>query len=123
MWTGLRRQKLRANPFPAEWRRIVERNCPFFERLPETDRRELEGNIQVFMAEKKFEGCGGLALNDEIKVCIAAYACLLLLHRNTDYYPDLRTVLVYPATYVAPTTHHVGFGVMEESEQARAGES
>jgi Mlc titration factor MtfA (ptsG expression regulator) len=39
----------------------------------------------VFLAEKHFEGCGGLALTDEIRVTIAAQACLLLLHRETDY--------------------------------------
>jgi hypothetical protein len=123
MWKGLRRKKLRSAPFPPEWRRIIESSCPFYERLPDADRREIEGHIQVFLAEKKFEGCGGLELTDEIRVCIAAHACLLLLHRDTDYYPDLKTVLVYPGTYVVPTTRHVGSGVYEESQQTRAGES
>lgn len=114
---------MRSAPFPREWRRIVESCCPFYARLPETERGELEGNIQVFLAEKQFEGCGGLEVTEEMRVCIAAYACLLLLHRNTDYYPDLKTVLVYPGAYVAPTTRHVGWGVYEEAEQTRAGES
>ena len=87
--------------------------------MPDADRRELERHIQVFLAEKKFEGCKGLALTDEHKVCIAAFACLLLLHRDTDYYPSLRTILVYPGAYVVPTTRHVGSGVMEESQEAR----
>lgn len=123
MLRGQRRKKLQSAPFPFDWKRIVETRCPFYYRLPEPDRRELEGHINVFMAEKKFEGCGGLDLNDEIRVCIAAHACLLLLHRNTDYYSDLRTILVYSSTYVVPTTRHVGSGIMEESQQHRAGES
>jgi hypothetical protein len=123
MWQRQRRNKLRSAPFPPEWRRVIETRCPFYHRLPEADRRELEGHIQVFLAEKKFEGCGGLELSDGIKVCIAAYACLLLLHRDTDYYPGLRTVLVYPSSYVVPTTRHVGSGVMEEGLQTRSGES
>jgi Mlc titration factor MtfA (ptsG expression regulator) len=123
MWKGQRRKKLRSNPFSPDWKRIIETRCPFYHQLPEQDRRELEGHIQVFMAEKKFEGCGGLRITDEIKVCIAAQACLLLLHRNTDYYPGLRTILVYPSSYFAPTTRHVGSGILEESHQARAGES
>lgn len=123
MWKTLRRKRLRSAPFPPERRRVLETHCPFFERLPETDRIELEGHVQVFLAEKIFEGCGGLELNDEIRVCIAAYACLLLLHRDTDYYPSLRTVLVYPSTFVVPTMRHVGSGVMEEGHRVLAGES
>lgn len=123
MWAGLRRRKLRLTPFRVEWRRIVESDCPFYQRLPEADRREIEGHIQVFLAEKKFGGCGGLELNDEIKVCIAAYACLLLLHRKPNYYPSLRTVLAYPSSYVVPTTRHIGSGVMEERNEHRLGES
>ena len=123
MWKGRRRKKLLLVPFPTEWRRVIETSCPFYHWLTASDRRELEGHIQIFLAEKKFEGCGGLELTEGIKVCIAAYACLLLLHRETDYYPSLRTVLVYPSSYVAPTTRHVGSGVLEESLQTRAGES
>lgn len=123
MWKRKRRDKLRSTPFPLPWRRIVERLCPFYHRLPPEDRRELEGHVQVFMAEKQFEGCAGFSLNDEHKVCIAAHACLLLLHRDTDYYPSLRTILVYPGTFVVPISRHVGSGIIEESQQARAGES
>jgi Mlc titration factor MtfA (ptsG expression regulator) len=123
MWKGLRRKKLQAAPFPSEWRQIIETHCPYYLRLPDADRHELERHVQVFLAEKKFEGCGGLTISDEHKVCVAAFACLLLLHRDTDYYPSLQTILVYPSTYVVPTTRHVGSGVMEEGQEARAGES
>lgn len=70
-----------------------------FGRLSAADQRELEGHVQVFLKEKNFEGCGGLIVTEEMKVCIAAQACVLLLHRDTDYYPGLRTILVYPSTF------------------------
>jgi hypothetical protein len=123
MWKRQRRKRLQAAPFPPEWRRILEARLPLYERLPEEDRRELERGIQVFVAEKNFEGCGGLAMTEEIKVCIAAYACLLLLHRETDYYPALRSILVYPSTYFVHTTRYVGQGLVEEGRHARLGES
>jgi Mlc titration factor MtfA (ptsG expression regulator) len=123
MWRGPGRKKLRSTPLPPEWRRIIEARCPFYHRLPDLDRRELAGHVQVFMAEKLFEGCGGLKLTDEIRIGIAAHACLLLLHRDTDYYPALKTILVYPGTYAALITRHVGSGIMEEGHQFRAGES
>src|SRR6266567_4670494 len=96
-----RRQSLRVQPFPPEWLTILYRNLAVFRRLPPEDRAELLGHVQIFLAEKHFEGCGGLELTDEIRVTIAAQACLLLLHRKTDYYPELTSILVYPTGYSA----------------------
>jgi len=123
MWTKQRRDKLKAAPFPGGWTRILEERFPLYTRLPDEDRRELQGHIQVFLAEKRFEGCGGLEITEEMKVSIAAQACLLLLHRKTDYYPDLRSILVYPSAYFVKTTRHVGAGVMEEKNDSRLGEA
>lgn len=67
-----RREKLRARPFPDGWREILARNVPYTKLLDDGERAELEGHIQVFLAEKSFEGCGGLELTDEIRVTIAA---------------------------------------------------
>lgn len=121
LFTERRRERLRAEPFPATWSAVVERNLAFFRRLSEDDRAELLGHTQVFLAEKHFEGCGGLELTDEIRVTIAAQACLLLLHRNTDYYPELTSVLVYPTGYTADEERHIGGGVWEEGPEDRLG--
>jgi hypothetical protein len=118
-----RRRRLRATPFPAAWREIVERNFPLFSRLPEEDRAELLGHVQVFLAEKKFEGCGGLVIDDEIRVTISAQACLLLLHREPHYYPRLVSILVYPHAYVAKVRERLPGGVVLEGDSGRLGES
>ena len=97
-----RRDGIRRRSFPTEWRVIVEKNVPYVARLPPEDRKELEGHIQVFLAEKHFEGCGGLEMTDEARVTIAAQASVLLLHRETEYYPNLVSILVYPSTYLVP---------------------
>lgn len=95
-----RRERLRARPFPPAWGSILERTFPVYDRLSEGEREALHGHIQVFLAEKHVEGCGGLEMTDEIRVTIAAQACLLLLSLDADYYPDLRSILVYPTTVV-----------------------
>ena len=105
-----RRERLRSAPFPADWIGIVERNAPFYASLPETDRRDLQGRIQVFLAEKVFEGCNGLELTDEIRVTIAAHACRLLLRRDVGDFPRLITVLVYPSAYIAKSTESLSGG-------------
>ena len=73
------------------------------------------------MSEKHFEGCGGLELTDEIRLTIAAQACLLLLHRDTDYYPNLTSILVYPSGYTAHDERYIGGGIWEEGPQDRLG--
>src|SRR4051812_43293760 len=117
-----RRRRLRSRPLPPAWRDILERKLPYYKCLPPEDRRELEGHIQVFLAEKYFEGCAGLEMKDEIRVLIAAQACILLLHRDTDYYPGLRTVLVYPESYLARDRAIGPAGVVTEGQVWRRGE-
>ena len=116
-----RRARLRALPVPDGWRAIVERNVPLFRRLPPADQSELLGHVQVLVAEKHWEGCGGLLLGDEHRVTIAAWASLLLLHRDTDYFPRLKSVLVYPDAYVIDGEHDVGDGIVFEGEEEFSG--
>src|SRR6202140_2033515 len=121
--TERKRRNARDNPFPSAWKSIIKRNVPIFHRLPQVDQKELLGCVQIFIAEKHFEGCGGLELNDEIRVTIASQACLLLLHRETDYFPDLDVILVYPHAYLAKTTAYFAGGISMADQQARLGQS
>jgi len=118
-----RRRRLRARPFPKEWLKLIQRHIAFFPKLSAGDRAELLGHIQVFLAEKRFEGCAGFAITDEVRVTIAAQACLLLLHRETDYFPGLLTILVYPLTYMVQEDHQVAEHVWEEGTVSRLGET
>lgn len=117
------RRRLVLLPFPAEWVGIMERNVPFYGRLTPEDQRELQKHVRVFLSEKRFEGCGGLGITDEIKVTIAAYACVLLLHRETDYYPLLVTILVYPHTFVVEQYEAGPAGQAVKSARTLTGES
>ena len=118
-----KRQRLRARPFPKKWLALIQQHVAFFHRLSADDRRELLGHIQVFLAEKRFEGCGGFAITDEVRVVIAAQACLLLLHRRTDYFPRLLTILVYPLMYMTEAKRQIGEHLWEEGTVSRLGET
>lgn len=114
-----RRSHALQQPFPDIWVEILQQNLPPYDLLPDALRHELHQDIKIFLSEKKFEGCGGLTITDEIRVTIAAQACMLLLNREDDCYPKLRSVLVYPSTYVAG-----GKGlVIDEPKSVRLGES
>jgi Mlc titration factor MtfA (ptsG expression regulator) len=118
-----RRERLANRQFPEEWLRIIEKNVPLYNGLPSEDKTELRHHILIFVGEKRFEGCRGLEITDEIKVTIAAQACVLLLHRKTDYYPGLSTILVYPRAFVIRRAEHLPGGVVAEVPQVLLGES
>jgi len=65
-----RRRRLQGRPFPKEWLKLIQRHVAFFPKLSANDRAELLGHIQVFLAEKRFEGCAGFAITDEVRVTI-----------------------------------------------------
>jgi len=117
-----RRNRLLAKPLAGEQRQIIKKNVPLYNRLPEKMKIQLGGLVHVFLAEKKFEGCGGLEITDEIKITIAAQACMLLLNRKTRYFRKLRMILVYPHTYVANEVSARGSMVVE-GRSVRLGES
>lgn len=118
-----RRRHLQAQVFPQEWLKLIDGNVAFFHRLSDADRAELLRHIQVFLAEKRFEGCGGSQITDEVRLTIAAQACLLLLHRSTDYFPRLLTILVYPSAYMAKETRQLHEHVWQEGRMVRLGET
>ena len=115
-----RRQKAIQQPFPDEWIETLKKNLPPYAKLSDDFRKELHQDIQIFLMEKQFEGCGGLTLTDEIKVTIAGQACMLLLNRKDDCYPKLSSILVYPSTY---TDGSKGLFVNKTNKVARLGES
>jgi Mlc titration factor MtfA (ptsG expression regulator) len=97
-----RRKKLVGAPFPAAWEDVLQQNVAHYCMLDDIERNLLRKFIQVFIAEKDWEGCGGLELTDEIRVTISAQACLLLLGLPHNYYNNVQTILVYPSTVVPP---------------------
>jgi len=117
-----RRRRLMAAPFPAAWEKILQEHVSLYRHLPAPLKRQLQERINVFLAEKRFEGCDGLVLTDEMRVTIAALACALLLNCTTDYYPRLVSILVYPRPYFAEAGYRFGqqHGL---GAQARSGES
>ena len=97
---------------PEKWVETIKRNVAIYRYLPETLQVELLGHVNVFLAEKYFSGHAGLEVTDEMRVTIAAQACLLLLNRQHNYFPHLKTIMIYPAGFKNPNHegpgHHLG---------------
>ncbi len=118
-----RRRRIRARPFPAAWRDIMKRRVPYVRGLPADLQLQLKQHIQVFLAEKTFLGCDGLEITDEMRVTIAAQACLLILKRPRGYYPKLREILIYPGSFVVEHEDTDDIGVAHHARQVLSGES
>jgi len=117
------RRRIRAGRLSPSRRHVLEARVPWVRGLSAEDLRELAGHVLVFLAEKRFEGAGGLAITDEIEVTIAGHACSLIMHRETDYYPGLSSIVVYPDAYSVPRTTRAADGTVEEFTEVRQGES
>ena len=102
-------------------REIVARQVPLLRRLPQELRQRLEGRMNLFLDQITFHGIRGLEVTEEMKLSIAAQACLLIV--NTDmWYDNLRTVLLYPGAFKSRQRRRDGF-VVTERESVRTGES
>ncbi|MCA8911276.1 MAG: zinc-dependent peptidase [Planctomycetes bacterium] len=115
-----RRGKVMQQEFPAEWEKFLRANMGLYPRLTPNDQAELKRHMLVFLDEKHFEGCRGVEITDEMRVTIAGNACLLLLHRKPDYFPELVTILVYPSAFFVEhkEVNEYGFEMTEVLENA-----
>ncbi len=117
-----RRSRLLGATLPVDYLDVLDRNLPLYRRMPAGLREQLHGIVNVLLDEKRFIGCGGLQVTDEMRVTIAGHASLLLLNRPGDYYPGFTSILVYPDTYVADEVSYDGDVEIHEHVE-RVGES
>jgi Mlc titration factor MtfA (ptsG expression regulator) len=118
-----RRRKLLAQPFPAEWLTYLQANVALYRGLSDAEQVRLRVDLRVFLAEKEWVGCNGLEMTDEIKVTVAALACLLLLAIEHDYFSRVQSILVYPSGFCVPNQEIIGDNTVLEGEGAHLGEA
>ncbi|MBU2872332.1 M90 family metallopeptidase [Colwellia sp. E2M01] len=118
-----KRNNIKKLPFKKEWRKIIQKRMPYFKQMPTDLQLQLKQHIQVFIAEKEFVGCNGVEITDEIKITIAAQACLLLLNRKTNYYPKLKTILIYPGAFTKVQNQQAVDGTQQTKRINLSGES
>lgn len=118
-----RQRRVAGQPFPEHWRKVLQRRVPLVRRLPADLQLQLKKRIQIFIAEKAFIGCAGLKVTEEMRVVIAAQACLLVLNRSMQRFENLRQILVYPSAFIVQRKLTDGMGVEQDQRQVLSGES
>ncbi len=130
-WAGYglwRRWQAGRNSTPATtlpepvWRLLAERLL-HFKRLTPEQRERLRSHVQRFLHEKRFYGCNGLTVTDEMRALIAGMACLLILRPDARAYPRLRSVLVYPEAFWVPHHEPDELGLVSDEPELQIGES
>lgn len=116
-----RREDALAAPVPEAWLEAIG-VWALYDELDEDEQGRLLDIVKVLMAEKAWEGCGGLELTEPMCAAIAAQAGLLVLEIPHDYYEESDSILVYPSDYVVPEPVHREGGIMSEGE-VRSGEA
>jgi Mlc titration factor MtfA (ptsG expression regulator) len=119
----LRLARVLARPLAPGQLASIERNVDQYRGMPAPLRQQLQRLVKQFLHQKRFVGCAGLELTEEMRVTIAAQACLLLLNRPSRVYPGLHTVLVYPGAFLVPRREQDAAGVVTEIRQDLLGES
>lgn len=94
-------------PFKEEHRKLLSK-IPHYHNLPDDDKRKIERSIKRFIHTKHFVGVK-MEVTEEMKVVIAFYACLLLLHIDTENcYDNLKTIILYPTPVVLDSVRNNG---------------
>jgi Mlc titration factor MtfA (ptsG expression regulator) len=113
----------RPAPLPERWHALLTARVPHVERLAPELRARFEVRVMEFLGAKKFYGCNGLAVTEEMRVLIAGMACLLILRPDARVYPHLRSVLLYPTAFWVRHQEPDEIGVVYEDEVLQVGES
>jgi Mlc titration factor MtfA (ptsG expression regulator) len=118
-----RRRLLERFPIDGELWDWAIKEHKIFRRLDEADRARLRELATIFLAEKLFDPVGGVELNDELKVSVAAQACLPLLGLDIDWYSDWSTIIVTPREYDVRKKDVDEAGVVHEYDDEFSGEA
>ncbi len=116
-----KRKDLLATPLTDKQRDIVARLVPLVHRLPQPLRLKLEGKINLFLHQITFRGQNGVEVSEEMRLSIAAQACLLIVN-SPVWYDSLRNVLIYPSAFLTHRDTHDGY-IVHENKNVTLGES
>lgn len=110
-------------PPVADPRGLLEARLPWLERLSPAQQVRFFERVRQFLADKRFVGCDGMRVSEDIAALIAGMACLLVLRPEAGVFPGVRDVLVYPGPFLVPVTEPDEFGLVPDEPELRVGES
>jgi Mlc titration factor MtfA (ptsG expression regulator) len=90
-----RRRRILAQPFPAEWEAILQREVVFFRALDPAEQKRFRRELQVFLGEKRITGIK-LELDTTTRVLAAVSAIIPIFGFPEWEWDQISEILVYP---------------------------
>ncbi len=112
-----------SRPLPPDAVQTLRHYIPVYDRMAPALQQQLQRLVVQFLHQKKFVGCAGLDVTDEMRVAVAGLACMLLLDRPSKVYRPLRAILLYPGAFAAPRRDVGPGGIVTDVHQTMLGES
>jgi len=121
-----RARSLVARPVPlideSLWRSAT-RNYVFVRSLSAEENRRLRLIASDFLSRKTITGAGGQAIDERLRVQVAAQACILVLELGMRYYEGWKEIIVYPGAFMREREITDEFGVVHMTRDPLAGEA
>lgn len=108
VWNHLKRWKNDDRPVPDSWRAILQQKFTPYANFSDEDRDAFEAHLKHFIWSKNWEGAGGLEVDEEMKVLVAASAARIARRLPLSVYDKLESIVIYPGTF----EHREGLGAL-----------
>ena len=119
-WT---RRILRNHPIPFSlWHRVT-RHLPLIQHRNNREKTRLRLLTTLFLHKKVFSGVRGLEVNDEIRITIAAQACLEILYLGLNAFDGWLEIVVYPGAFIVQRDTADANGIIHNEARGLSGES
>ncbi|WP_348820429.1 M90 family metallopeptidase [Fontimonas sp. SYSU GA230001] len=119
-----RPRKARPRYVPPEgWRATLRTSVPQARLVPADLQALYERQVERFLREKRFVGCNGLVVDDEMRIAIAGLACLLVLRPQAGVFPLVHDVLIYPDRFFVTYGEPDELGLVSDDPVEQLGES
>lgn len=122
-----RRRRDRLEPLPRrsplEWKDLLDDRLPVVEKLSPEQRAQFHMAVERFLKGKRFVGCAGLEVTDEMKALVAGMACLMILRPGAQAFPQLKKLLIYPGPFLVHEHEPDEFGLVSDEPEEHIGES
>ena len=123
-WQNHRQARVLARrAIPDDLWRLTLARLPFLARRSAQDLDDLRRLASLFLDEKEFTGAGGLEVDDQIAVCIAAQACLPVLHFGLAPYRSFVGIVVHPDEVLAHREVTDEHGIVHHYDEWLTGEA
>jgi Mlc titration factor MtfA (ptsG expression regulator) len=104
---GARRRAVLHLPFHAPWDELLRTRYDHYLRLPEDLKARFQGDLRIFLAEKRVTGIE-VAVTDELRLLVAASAITLSVGWPEYEWDQLTEVLLYPQDFDRDYTFESG---------------